>query len=367
MNRRGGALPAALLLVVLLGALALLGLGASRIRLRSGERALSLARARAAALSGIARGEAGWDQATAAGLPVGVAAPLPGTPTPPLDGVESHDSLLRLGKHLFLIRSVGEHRTADGHLLAREGIARLLRVEGPGVPDSAAAIGPGPIILLADSSLSGQDVVPLGWAGRCPAPDSGRAGLIHGGLGFTPGCASGICLSGNPAALADTLLLGGFLDRLPVAGFPILAARADLRVSLPSVTPSPQHSAGGCDRSALDNWGDPDQSTAPCGGYFPLIWVDAGTVMADGKGQGILLAAGDLTLSGVANFTGAVLARGRVQLQDQARVTGVVLAEGGLTVEGTARAERSRCAVRLAVEGAARPVRATPRGWWRWP
>ena len=89
--------------------------------------------------------------------------------------------------------------------------------------------------------------------------------------------------------------------------------------------------------------------------------------MQDGVGQGVLLSVGDLEFTGVARFAGVVLAAGQVSVRDQALVQGVVLAEGGLHVEGRGRVQRSACAVRRALAGVLRPLRAVPRGFWRWP
>ena len=369
MNRRGGALLLALLVVVLLGGLAALALAAGRLRARAGDRTLAQARARAAALSGLAEREAHWNPAFARGLPVGGADALPG---PPLltDGLRRADSLLRLGAALYLLRSTGELRDGGGNLLAREGLGRLLRLEIPGIPDSAAAFVHGPVMLLADSALSGPDQAPAGWSPLCPPPDSGASALHLGTIpAVTPvvGCPSGQCLVGTPPVVPDSALSAGFVDRLPVAGVTALAAAADHQVSAQVATPGPVTTLGVCDTSRADNWGDPASLAGPCGNHRPLIAVGSPFRMQDGLGQGILLAAGDLDFAGSAHFVGVVLAAGQVRLRDQALVEGVILADGGLQVEDLAHARRSTCAVRLALLGAGRPLRPVPRGFWRWP
>ncbi|MBK8002759.1 MAG: hypothetical protein IPK12_02175 [Gemmatimonadetes bacterium] len=369
MNRRGGALLLALLILVLLGGLASLALAAGRLRARSGDRTLAQARARATALSGLAEREAHWDPAFAQALPVGGADALPGTPVL-TDGLQRTDSLLRLGASLYLLRTIGELRDGSGNLLAREGLGRLLRLEAPGIPDSAAAFVRGPVMLLADSSLSGSDQVPAGWSASCPPPDSGASALHLGTIpAVTPvvSCPSGRCLVGAPMVVPDSTLSLGFLDRLPVSGFTALAAAADHQVTVPVLTPGPVTTLGTCNATRADNWGDPAVLAAPCGPHRPLLVVGNPFRMQDGLGQGILLAPGDLEFAGAAHFVGVVLAAGQVSLRDQALVEGVVLAEGGLQVEDLARLRRSTCAVRHALLGARRPLRPVPRGFWRWP
>lgn len=369
MNRRGGALLLALLILILLGGLASLALAASRLRARSGDRTLAQARARAAALSGLAEREAHWDPVFAQALPMGGVGALPGTPVLS-DGLQRADSLLRLGASLYLLRTIGELRDGSGNLLAREGLGRLLRLEAPGIPDSAAAFVRGPVMLLADSGLSGSDQVPAGWSPTCPPPDTGASALHLGTIpAVTPvvSCPSGQCLVGAPMVVPDSALSVGFLDRLPIAGFTALAAAADHQVAVPVLTPGPVTTLGSCDASRADNWGDPVVLAAPCGTRRPLLAVGNPFRMQDGLGQGILLATGDLEFAGSAHFVGVVLAAGQVTLRDQALVEGVVLAEAGLHVEGLARLRRSTCAVHQALLGVRRPLRPVPRGFWRWP
>jgi hypothetical protein len=367
MTRRGGALPAALLTLLLLGALASLALAAGRLRARSGDQSLALARARAAALSGLARAEAQWDPVFAAGIPVGAVVALPWSGAPPVDGVTSHDSLHRLGAHLYLARSIGELRTAQGHLLAREGVGRLLRLEHPAVPDSAAAFAGGAVLLLADNGVDGGDQVPTAWDTVCPPPDTGGVGLLFGGPAPTLGCPGGTCVLGQPALAADSGLTRGFLSRLPGGGWTTLTNQADHHLPAGTLVPAPLSAGGTCDRTQGGNWGDPSDPAAPCGAYLPVVSVGAPFALQGGSGQGVLLAAGDLEFLGTARFAGVILARGQVVLRDQSRVEGVVLAEGGLLVEGTARLARSGCAVRRALRAGVRPLRPVPRGFWRWP
>jgi hypothetical protein len=60
----------------------------------------------------------------------------------------------------------------------------------------------------------------------------------------------------------------------------------------------------------MTNWGDGATRTAPCGNYFPIIHLTGNTTLSGGQGQGILLADGNLTLSGSFTFYGVVIARG---------------------------------------------------------
>ena len=65
--------------------------------------------------------------------------------------------------------------------------------------------------------------------------------------------------------------------------------------------------SGACNEATLTNWGD-TLPTAPCGAYFPLIYVNGNiTIQSGGIGQGILLVDGDLDLRGNFLFYGLIV------------------------------------------------------------
>ncbi len=365
MNRAGAALLGALLLVTLLGGLGALAVAAARLRGLAGDRALFQARARVVAEAGLERGEAGWDPILASQLAVGAALALPTGPT--VDGASSRDTLLRLGRGLFMLRVVGEQRAPDGLLLARNATARLIRLEGPSVPDSIAASVGGLASVAADSGIGGGDAVPAAWDSLCASPIAAGVGLTLA-QGAIPSltCVGGVCVSGTPPIAVDSALPAGMFTRLGAATLPTLVARAEARVA-GAVAIGPVPNGVLCDRLQTFNWGDPLTPGAPCGDYFPIIAASAGTQVIGGAGQGLLLATGSLVLSGDTRFHGVIFALGDLTLGDSAAVYGAVLVQGNLFVTGRARVQRSRCAIRRALEGAARPLRPVPRGTWRLP
>lgn len=365
MSRSGGALPAALLLIVLLGGLGGLALATARLRAVTAGRTMSQAKVVTIAESALERAEAAWDPIRAGGLGVGVAQGL--SLTTPARGLVSYDSLLRLGNGLFLVRSTSQQLTSDGYLLARTALARLIRLEGPTAPDSVAALVAGGVSVASDSGIQGEDAVPAGWDSLCPpsAPPSL-------GLGQAPGvvasltCPGGTCLSGVPPVAVDSGLPAALFAGLGASPMAALLAHRDVAVS-GTVLLNPSQTGGLCDRTRGDNWGDPGNPGGACGRYFPIVAAGTGTEVGGGAGQGLLLAVGDLVLSGSAHFDGVVLALGDVTLEDRAEVLGVLLVQGSLRVADSARVRRSACAVQRALAGSARPLRIVPRGTWRWP
>jgi len=135
MNRRGVALLAALVALLLAGALAALVLAAARLRWLSGYRQIAGREALEGAAGAAAWHTAEWDSVVAGSLLPGMVTSLVGRRLP--GSLRTHDSIIRLGSHLYLVRSVGEVTTGDGSVLARDGVAQLVELWPAAPPDSA--------------------------------------------------------------------------------------------------------------------------------------------------------------------------------------------------------------------------------------
>jgi hypothetical protein len=135
------------------------------------------------------------------------------------------------------------------------------------------------------------------------------------------------------------------------------------------VTPAPALVGGGCDTTAVTNWGDP--GGGPCSSHFPVIRAMGDLTVRGGTGQGILIAAGDVQFENGATFSGIVTPRDDfVTGSGGGSVLGVVIAgdarrgAGDQTVVGSgSRIRRSTCRVLQARLAAAHPTRITQR-WW---
>lgn len=358
-DRRGAALPLVLLLVALLGTLAGLTLLGSRIRSLAGERSLDHVRAAAHAHGGIQQALGTWAALAADTLPVGAGMALAPSVRP---GLQSTDSILRLGQTLYLVRSASERVRADGSLLARAGIGYLLQLVRPALPESAAVTSAGPVTLQGRALASGYDSLPAAsWAAGCPGGGAPRAGVLAAGL--TSDCAGGGCAQGGPPLQTDPTLTVNRLSQLGGVTLAGLIVQANHQVSGVTVWPGPALAAGSCDRGTASNWGDPLPVGGPCAGWFPVISAAPGTVVGGGVGQGVLVGAGALELAGDIRFTGVVVALGPVRFRDRARVSGAVVALDSVTLSDSVVVEWSDCAVTMALIGAARPAEQPQRPW----
>jgi hypothetical protein len=366
MNRRGAALLVVVAGLLVITAMAAAGYTLARLRWLESESGLRAAAARLAAAGEVERTLAQWNPILAETLVAGQAVALGtmawGT------GVTTHDSLLRLGPRLYLVRAIGEQRAADHSLLAREGVARLVFLERPDVPDGQAILSAGPVRVAEGGVVDGGDQVPPGWSGVCPVPSPSAAGIrLAPETTAEITCAAGPCVTGSPAVLADSQVSGSTVLEFGALSLVDLLAGADHSVGGSALTPSPVEVGGRCDLGDPVNWGDPSMPTGPCGRYFPVLAAGPETRIVGGIGQGVLAGSGGLELAGDFAFYGVVVAGGVVTLRDRARVIGTVAARDGVTLSGSAMAGRSVCAVSRALAGAARPSRRLERGWTLWP
>lgn len=330
-QRSGFAVATAVFALVIVGALAIGMLFAGTHELRSGSDAIHQARAVMAAELGIEQTIAMWNvRWNAYGRGFGRASTL-STP----DGARLTVNLTRLADELFLVAS--EARAGP----ARRHVARVVRLE-MGDPLVLAPLAVrNAVDAIAIGDIGGSDESPLGW--ECPA--------------------SGFALP--PFAVADTnaLLRFGHFD------WDALIAVANTRLSNRITGAVPRSADEECDTAAPENWGEPTRSNGgPCTSYYPVLYAAGDLVVDGGRGQGLLLVDGDLTLQGGFEFFGAVLVRGALLGgAGGARVTGTVLiAELGLS-ESDLRGIRialSRCAARKALLGVSRPAPLAERSWY---
>jgi hypothetical protein len=228
------------------------------------------------------------------------------------------------------------------------------------------------------SFISGNDWVPQTWD-DCPEPGAAKAGLgvsSAANIHFS-GCNNLSCLEGSPkiltsAAAADTNTYFTYGDLnwndMTSMATHVFTGGATLNQMAPSLT-----AAGDCDYGNSLNWGEPWHTTPAhkCESHFPIIhFKGPGMVnLSGGRGQGILLVDGDLSVSGGFEFYGPVIVRGTLQTlgQSGSKLNGAVMAANVLldetTVLGDATVRYSECTIMKAKQAAASPRRITERAW----
>jgi hypothetical protein len=251
----------------------------------------------------------------------------------------THTLVTRITSRLFWVEVAAQIGTGTS-VEARTTHHLLLEVRRPDVFPSAALISRGDVLVGPDAAILFEDSPPPGWL-DCPAPDSsggysvlvpqGVAARMHDGVPI-PGA-----IAGEAAGRAETYEQPGEVSAAE------LAARAD-------VTLAP---------GAILSQGR-DSATAR------IVHGAGDLIVTSGAGQGVLLVDGLLSIRGPFRFAGVVIARGGIDASGHGvSIYGAVLSAGpeGVSWHGSGVLRRSTCAVRRAVDAAARPFVVGRRGW----
>jgi hypothetical protein len=371
LNQRGVAIPLTLIVLTALTLLAATGLMLARLENRSADQTLAMAQATAAAEGGLEVAAGNWPTESWDTLPPGATVASGGGAS----NRQLHaDSITHLGALLYLQSGSAEVNDAGGHQLARATVGRWMRIEPPGFPDRGAITARGPLELGGGMSVDGGDHVPPGWGGVCP-PSASTAPAVTDSTGppvFSSGCIGGSCLTGSPGFVVDSTVSDSLLSTYGRWNFTNLRAAANQQLTGLVSSPGPvvDPATGRCDPSAATNFGEPIDSSSRCFGFFPIVSVSSGSRIEGGRGQGVLLADGDLELADGFDFYGVVVVAGRLTIAGAGtRVTGLVLLMHGPSdtarLTGVGSVALSRCAIARA-EGRSTPLRPlSGRSWGR--
>ncbi|MEK6769231.1 MAG: PilX N-terminal domain-containing pilus assembly protein [Gemmatimonadota bacterium] len=334
-RQRGFALVATLFALVIIAALVTGAFFAAEQELRVGRNSRDAQRALAAAEAGVAGALGGGGGFAPGALAPGDSQTSAGT----VQGGAGDFTVTvrRLNGELFLLRAVG--RDPAGASLRTVGLVmRLLpppaRFEAPltvEVPPPAGVAG----------AVDGVDRDPPGWTCDAVARDTVPAVVVD----------SAKVVWDSLVALARTVY-----------------QPADL--TGPIVDVAPVGDAATCDEPARGNWGEPARpaTVAGCASYFPVVYARGDLTLSGGRGQGLLLVEGDLTMEGGFVFDGIILARGALKFRGSgASVRGAIAAAsvraGPELAPGAASIGFSSCAMRRALSAAARTRPLGRRAW----
>ncbi|MGQ0714198.1 MAG: hypothetical protein ACT4PJ_10745 [Gemmatimonadaceae bacterium] len=285
------------------------------------------------------------------------------SPSPILEAASVATQITRLDDQLILISSEGMSGPA------RRVVRRFVALDTPQPDVRAAASIRGPVIIDESARIDATDRAPDGW--NCPDSGPARAGIAtpDSSLVSTSGCATDDCVTGSPPILADSALgVAGALLRLGELDWSELTQRATSIIET-SVSPVPSERDGACDVEDPRNWGEPSRPGAGvCFGHFRVAHAQSDLTITGGRGQGILLVDGDLTIHGGFEFTGIAIVRGALSTGvGGGRIRGMlsVAAMDGSTAS-TLRdltVQLSTCAIHAAMIGTARPRPVIERSW----
>jgi hypothetical protein len=379
--------------LVLLGVLVTAAVAVTRLDRATANNSVYAAEAQSAAEAGLVTLAAAWTPSMALSIPIWDGTPL----TEWSGGLQSlgsnplivHvDSVRRLNRQLFLIRSIGRRLDAGGGVLAELEVGQLLRTVRPTVGVNAALTVVDPLSLTGNAFfVSGINTLPPSWpAGECDPLDSRGVDDL---VGIRSASATGVQpadldnvdgfprrdVPADPSVTAST-----FTDFLDFT-YSSLASQPGVKV----LTGSPVSgvgplvdATGQCDQSAPLNFGEPlrnppeGAAVLACIEYRPVVnATGVSTQFAPGaRGQGILLVDGDLDLVGGFEWAGLIIVRGQLTVTGTGNsIYGAVLARGGSIATGTAGLDLdlqySACAVERALGGATWVRPLGQRSWFQ--
>jgi hypothetical protein len=361
-RRNGFALPVAVFAIVIIGALIAGAFFASTQEFRIGTNTLQQTRALGAAEFGLNQTQANWNGNWNTTMQRGQVRTL--TPVTS-DGSVATVRVTRLNDQAFLIASEG----SSGQ--ARRRTAKLLVLNVPQLNMLAALTARGATKIGGSSFIDGNDHNYAGWG--CPAAGPPLPGIAASDTSeiTKAGCQNYSCVAGSPkvietpaAADTSTYFNFGSLD------WAQLTAMASKTVSGNVQGIGPTTLNGACNTGDYKNFGEPNKANGgPCTEYYPIIYAPGNLTMNTGRGQGILLVEGDLSVQGGFEFYGPVIVRGTLKTAGQGGHFngGVMAANVDLdqnVVIGNAVISFSRCTLLKALNGSATPTTAVERAWY---
>jgi hypothetical protein len=370
-DERGIALAVAVFALVVIGALVAGTFFAGRLEQQTGMNTRMAAEAAEAAEAGLGSALAGLNTTTMLAMPIDPdladKTDLPGLA---LGGnAAATMSINRLTEHVFLLRSVGTRTNAAGGQLARRSLGQLIRLVQIDIDVAAGLTAMGDVTLSGSSEVTGIDAVPDLWAGVSCPPLKNVTGVRYN-EGELKASGNGKML-GEPDSLKDATLTTAKMK----SDFDKLKVMANLVVydnNPPANGPAHVGNPARCDKSVESNWGEPAIQTDPCSNYFPIIYHNGNLSLQGGRGQGILLVEGDLTVTGGMVFYGPVYVTGTLSSTGNksqgAKFYGGVIA-GNVALDdvtklaGQALVSYSSCAVRRALQNSSTPAALAERSW----
>ena len=367
-DERGMALLLAMLGIVVIGALVSGTFFAGRMEMVSGRNSVYAAQAAEAAEAGLAAAFSPWDR-TWNSFPVGVDQNLPPVAIPGPTRVQYTTTVRRMQGGAYLIRSVGQKLDRSGNVMATRMLAKLGKLVPAGTATMDAAVTTRDAVTVSGNTVvDGHDTVPSGWDPNACGPLNDAAGIQTGATVSTNGTTH--VIDGVPPTVQNDTTVTDATFQGPFYSF--LGSRTHTITNSNPPATVPTTSGAVCNQSDIYNWGEPRRGGAAvvaCQDYFPIVYFGAGTLkLQGGYGQGILLVAGDLWMSGGFEFVGLIIVLGEVKTSGTgAKVTGAVLSNNfygeQTTLGGDPALRYSSCAIGAALEGTAAAFPIAQRPW----
>ncbi len=270
----------------------------------------------------------------------------------------------RTGPRLYMVSSEGRVLDGSGNTLASRTLGLQVRVVTAEMPADGAMISYGGVTVQGNGEINGSDAGGPG----CTVGDSVAGVVANPGATVDDGPKDQIY--GSPPTDTMTMDTSSMFD---FGGIDVtdLEAMADKAwTSDQNFTGmGPVESDGVCDTSDPMNFGDPE-GTGACDDYFPIVHVQGNLGMQTGVGQGVLIVDGDLSATGNFHWYGIIIVKGQLFTAGTGNhLSGVTLVRSGgdigesSTTTGNSVVQYSRCWSQKPFSNHIRPAPLTTRAW----
>lgn len=270
----------------------------------------------------------------------------------------------RVGPRLYLTRSTGRVLDGNNNTLASRTLAVIVRVITAEMPADGAMVSYGGVTVQGNGEINGSDS-----GGPGCAPGDSVAGVVaNPGATVDPGNKDQIY--GAPPTDTMTMDTSSMFDfgGIDVNDLESIADKVwEGDQNFTGMAPS--ESDGACNYSDPMNFGDPTGNGA-CDDYFPIVHVKGNLGMRTGTGQGVLIVDGDLSATGNFNWYGIVIVKGQLFTAgngNHLEGTTIVRSGGDIgetsTTTGRSVVQYSRCWASKPFSNHIRPKPLTTRAW----
>ena len=290
-------------------------------------------------------------------------------------------SIYKLTDNLYLLDFLGRDSMSRANRLRGGGFSQRLGVLTRITPlqadiQSAMTVG-GPVAWGGGNTfVQGADAPPPSGSNwnSCPPAGPSLAGVrakAQGDIGASNGQ-----YAGTPPSIISPTMDSSTFYNYGYTNYAQLTSQASVTLDPGSYAPAPALLNGVCATGNVSNWGDGNDHSAPCGTYFPIVYLrgpsgpgSGSWSITGGQGQGVLLVDGDVSFQGNFTFYGMIVVRGKTTTiaNSTIKIYGSLLsktADFGLNSSGGSfTVNWSSCALSQALSGTGLGALARSRSW----
>ncbi len=274
----------------------------------------------------------------------------------------------KLDSLTYFISSTGRTQN-HGHVSAVRRLGQVVRASLWNVPMGAALYVNGGLTVTGNAYIQGNDSN----GGECNGGAANVAGVVSSDTSQVDINMTDHVIGDPPVQEDTTMTTTSLLEFGEDHDFDSLAQQAEKRYvgETPPTSPLPVSESGVCSTGVKDNWGDPTGSSA-CSDYYPMVYIEGDAHFSNGRGQGVLLVNGDLQMTGNFEYDGIVIVKGSISSTGNGNhIDGVVLVNNGAVdlgsdasfTAGSSVLQYSSCSAQNARYGHVRMQPIATRSW----